>query len=79
MNIPASNQLSNHTDLDRQVLVAMKRKDDFDAYGFPITPAVKRITKAIGRDPEDQGDVTDVYYSMKFLAVLDPSVKLTNL
>jgi hypothetical protein len=54
--------------LDQAVLAAGgDAKDQLDAYGYPSCAGVRKITAAIGRNPEDDDDLSDVYHSIKYL------------
>jgi translation elongation factor EF-Ts len=62
-----TNQLPTLNELNRKVMSEMNRQTDFDAYGYPANAAVKRIAKEIGKDPSNQDDLNEVYYSLKYL------------
>jgi hypothetical protein len=65
--LPTLNQL------DQKVLEAMTGQTDvFDAYGYPANAAVKRIAQQVGKDPDDQNDLNEIYYSLKYLKMRLP-------
>jgi hypothetical protein len=62
-----STKLPTLNELDQKVLAAMTGQTDvFDAYGYPTNAAVKRIARQIGKDTDDQNDLNEVYYSIKY-------------
>jgi hypothetical protein len=70
-----STKLPTLNELDQKVLAAMTGQTDvFDAYGYPTNAAVKRIARQIGKDTDDQNDLNEVYYSIKYCKVQLPIV-----
>jgi hypothetical protein len=70
-----TNQLPTLNELNTTVLAATTGYTDlFDAYGYPSNITVKRITEQIGKDPANQDDLNEVYYSLKYLKMRLPTV-----
>jgi hypothetical protein len=64
------NKIAELNDLDKKVLKAIGNSTDLlDGYGYPATPAVRRITEQIGLDHTDEYAIRDVYYSIRFLTM----------
>jgi hypothetical protein len=60
-------------ELNTHVLAAMTgHTDNYDCQGYPSRAAVKRIAEQIGKDPANQDDLNEVYYSLKFLKMQLP-------
>jgi hypothetical protein len=70
-----STKLPTLNELDQKVLAAMTGQTDvFDAYGYPARSAVQHIATMIGKDPDDQNDLNEIYYSLKYLKMRLPTL-----